>query len=171
MTIKLYVGHKVFLRKGFSKFGYQNNSISCYFSDYYFISRKCVLLQRDKDGNYIYFSSRDKCKVIDPNDLQVSTNILGCNKCYMKSNDGNCNLKADAPSEFLGVLDVQPIESFTKTTDISSAISSVREYNSKIDDKNEYVYVDDLTYIDTIREIDESILCGKSKKLEKNKII
>ena len=89
----------------------------------------------------------------------------------MKSNDGNCNLKADAPSEFLGVLDVQPIESFTKTTDISSAISSVREYNSKIDDKNEYVYVDDLTYIDTIREIDESILCGKSKKLEKNKII
>ena len=37
--------------------------------------------------------------------------------------------------EFLGVLDVQPIESFTKTTDLSLAISLVKEYNSKIIDK------------------------------------
>lgn len=171
MSIKLYVGHEVVLRKGFSKFGYQNNSTSCYFSDYYFISRKCVLLQRDSDGNYIYFNNRNKCNIIDPNDLQVSINILGCNQCNLKNNDGNCNLNADTPSEFLGVLDVQPIESFTKTTDFSLAISLVKEYNSKIIEKDEYVYVDDLIYRDTIREIDDSIFEGKIKKLEKNKIM
>jgi len=165
--IKLYVGHKVILRKGFAKYGYQNNSTSCYFSDYYFISRKCMLLQRDRDGNYVNIVNHNKCKVIDPNDLQVSTNILGCNQCYMKSNDGNCNLKANAPIEILGVLDVQPIESFTKTSDMSLAISLVKEYNSKINDKDEFIYVEDLTYKDIIREIDDGIIYGKSRKLEK----
>ena len=168
MMIKLYVGHEVVLRKRFVKFGYQNNSTSCCFSNYYFISKKCVLLQRNKDGNYLYFSNRNKCKVIDPNDLQVSVNILECSQCYMKNDNGNCNLNANAPIKFLGVLDVQPIESFTKTTDISLAISLVKEYNSKINEENEFVYVDDLTYIDTIREIDDGIFEGKSKKLEKN---
>lgn len=167
MMIKLYVGHKVILRKGFTKFGNQNNPTSCYFTDYFFISRKCVLLQRDKDGNYINFVDRNKYKVIDPNDLQISTNILGCNQCYRKSNNGDCNLKANAPSEFLGVLDVQPIESFTKTTDISLAIAIVKEYNSNINNNDEFVYVDDITYKDTIRKIDDGIIYGKIRKFKK----
>ena len=170
MMIKLYVGHEVVLRKRFTKFGYQSNSTSCYFSDYYFISRKCVLLQRDKDGNYIYLNKRNKCKVIDPNDLQVSVNILTCNQCYMKNNSNGCNLNANAPIKFLGVLDVQPIESFTKTTDMVLAISLVKEYNNKINDETEFVYVDDVTYIDTVREIDDSIFEVKNKKLERNNI-
>lgn len=164
--IKLYVGHEVVSRKRFTKFGYQNNSTSCYFSNYFFISRKCVLLQRDKYGNYVYLSNHNKCTIIDPNDLEISTNILGCNQCDMKRSDGiSCDLSADTPIKFLGVLDIQPLESFTKTTDLALAISLVKEYNNNISENNEYVYIDDLKYIDTIREIDDNI--GKIKKLQK----
>ena len=160
--IKLYVGHEVVLRKRFVKFGFQNNSTSCYFSNYYFISSKCVLLQRDKDGNYVYASNRDKCTVIDPNNLEVSVNILGCNNCDRKrDNENECDLKSDAPVIFLGVLDIQPIESFTRTTDLSLAISLVKDYNNSIDKENEFVYVDDIKYVNTIREIDDCI--GKKK--------
>ena len=61
--IKWYVGHEVVTRKRFTKFGYQNNSTSCYFSNYYFVSRKCVLLQRDTNGNYLYLNNHLKTKV------------------------------------------------------------------------------------------------------------
>ena len=166
--IRLYVGHEVVLRKRYTKFGYQNNSTSCYFSNYYFVSRKCVLLQRDRNGNYLYLSNNDKCKVIDPNDLEVSVNILGCNQCNMKKDNGmSCDLNMDAPIKFLGVLDIQPIESFTRTTDINLALSLLRDYNSQINGDDEYVYIDDMKYVDTIREIDDSIHKNNFNRLEK----
>ena len=166
--IKLYVGHEVISRKRYTKFGYQNNSTSCYFSNYYFVSKKCVLLQRDKNGNYLYLGSQNKCRVIDPNDLEVSTNILGCNQCNMKKNDGmKCDLNAETPINFLGVLDIQPIESFTKTSDISLALSLLKNYNSQINDNDEFVYIDDMKYVDTIREIDNNIYQNNFKKLQK----
>ena len=165
--IKLYVGHEVISRKRYAKFGYQNNSTSCYFSNYYFVSRKCVLLQRDKSGNYLYLSNQNVCNVIDPNDLEVSTNILGCNQCNMKKDDGICDLNIETPIKLLGVLDIQPIESFTKTSDISLALSLLKDYNSEIIDGEEFVYIDDMKYIDTIREIDDNIYQNNFKRLQK----
>lgn len=153
MLGRFYVGHEIFLRKRFIKFKYASNSISCHFSNYYFVSRKCVLLQRDNDGSYMYFSNRNKCNVIDPNNLIVTSNSLGCHQCekYIKN---TCDLKENAPDVLLGVLDIQPIESFTNTNNLSLAISLINEYNCNIDSDNEKVYVDDIQYIDTIREID-----------------
>ena len=166
--IKLYVGHEVVLRKGYTKFGYQNNSTSCYFSNYYFVSKKCVLLQRDTNGNYLYLNDCNKCNVIDPNDLEVSVNILECNQCNMKKDNGmKCDLNTETPIKLLGVLDIQPIESFTKTTDINLALSLLRDYNSQINDDDEFVYIDDMKYIDTIREIDDSIYQNNIRRLEK----
>lgn len=166
--IKLYVGHEVISRKRYTKFGHQNNSTSCYFSDYYFVSKKCVLLQRDTKGNYLYLSNQNKCNVIDPNDLEVSTNILGCNQCNMKKDDSmNCGLNIDTSIKFLGVLDIQPIESFTKTTDMNLALALLKNYNSFITEDDEFIYIDDMRYVDVIREIDYNIYQNNFKKLEK----
>ena len=165
---KFYVGHEVIVCKKFTKFKYANNATCCRVEDNYFVSRKCVLLQRDRNGNYLYLSNNDKCKVIDPNDLEVSVNILGCNQCNMKKDNGmSCDLNMDAPIKFLGVLDIQPIESFTRTTDINLALSLLRDYNSQINDDDEFVYIDDMKYVDTIREIDDSIHQKNFKRLEK----
>ena len=40
-------------------------------------------------------------------------------------------------------------------------------YNSKIIDEEEFVYIDDMKYIDTIREIDDNIYQNNFKRLEK----
>ena len=147
MLGRFYVAHEVVLRKRFTKFAYASNSISCHFANYYYVSKKCVLLQRDKDGNYMYANNRNKCKVIDPNDLTVMVNILGCNQCD-RNNKNECDLKSDAPDELFGVVDIQPIEAFTRETNLSLAIMLVKEYNDSIDPEDEYVYVDDLKYVD-----------------------
>ena len=159
---KFYVGHEVIMRKRFAKFKYASNSMCCRFANNYFISRKVTLLQRDKDGNYIRVSNREKCNFIDPNNFEVVVNMLSCNQCDKNNINGrDCDLHFDAPSEFLGIVDVQPIQSFTRTTDLNLAIHLINEYNGRIDEKEEYVYVDDLSYVDTVREIDDGI--GKKR--------
>lgn len=160
---KFYVGHEVIMRKRFAKFKYASNSMCCKFANNYFVSRKLSLLQRDKNGNYIKVNNRNICKLIDPNNFEVIVNVLSCDQCDKKNINGTkCDLKADAPSEFLGVVDVQPIESFTRLTDLGLAINLVVQYNQTIDDDEEYIYIDDLSYVDTIRNIDE---CACKKKV------
>lgn len=164
MIGKFYVGHQVILRKRFVKYAYAHDLIGCHFNNYYFVSKKVVLLQRDKDANYIYVNSFNKCNVIDPNSLEVTVNILGCNQCNKKLVSGmDCQLRPDTPDEVLGVLDIQPITSFARTTDLSLAIELTKEYNNSIDEEDEYVYIDDECYIDTIRQIDDGVIKKKLK--------
>ena len=162
MVAKCYVAHEVVMRKSYVKFKYESDSRSCHFSNYYYISRKCVLLIKDNDGSYIYVSNRNKCKVIDPNNLEIISTTLACHQCDMTRNKGiDCDLKVNTPDKLLGVVDIQPIQSFTRTTNLSLAITLIKEYNNSINEEDEYVYVDDLKYIDIIREIDDSV--GRSK--------
>lgn len=159
---KFYVGHEVIICKKFTKFNYANNSTCCRIENNYFISRKCVLLHRDKDGNYFYLRNLSKCNVIDPNNLEVITKNTICEQCNMKKdNTCECELYKDNPMQILGVLDIQPVQSFAKTTDLDLAINLINEYNRRISDNENFVYVDDISYVDIIREIDEGI--GKKK--------
>ena len=75
----------------------------------------------------------------------------------------DCQLRPDTPDEVLGVLDIQPITSFARTTDSSLAIELTKEYNNSIDEEDEYVYIDDECYIDTIRQIDDGVIKKKLK--------
>ena len=168
MLEKFYVGHEVLMCKKFTKFKYANNSTCCRIENSFFISRKCVLLRRNTDGSYFYLRNLSRCNVIDPNSLQVSPSTHTCENCNLKKNNsGNCELDKNSPVEIIGVLDIQPIQSFAKTTDLDLAISLIREYNSKINDDENYVYVDDISYIDIVREIDEGI--GRRRIREINK--
>ena len=133
-----------------------NPETADYYSNYYFVSRKCVLLQRNNDGSYMYFHTRNKCITIDPNDLVVMSNSLGCYQCDKYIHNA-CDLKENVPDTLVGVVDIQPIESFTKTNNLSLAITLINQYNNSIDKENEKVYIDDIQYMDTIREIDEDI--------------
>jgi len=162
MVVKYYVGHEVIKRVRFVKFMYDSNSRSCHSSNYYYVSRKCVLLLKNPNGGYIYANNRNKCTVIDPNDLEAISTTLACHQCEKGKNGGiDCDLKVDNNDELIGVVDIQPIESFTRTSNLVIAINLVREYNSSINSDEEFVYVDDLRYIDTIRNIDDDI--GKTK--------
>ena len=162
MVVKYYVGHEVIKHVRFVKFMYDSSSRSCHSSNYYYISRKCVLLLKNPNGGYMYANNLDKCTVIDPNDLESISNTLACHQCEKGKNGGiDCDLKTDSNDELIGVVDIQPIEAFTRTNNLAVAISLVREYNSTIKSDLEYVYVDDLRYMDTIRSIDDEI--GRTK--------
>ena len=104
----------------------------------------------------MYFRTFNKCKMIDPNDLVVTSNSLICHQCEKHIHNA-CDLKENAPDKLLGVVDIQPIESFTKTNNLSLAISLIHQYNNDIDPENEKLYIDDVQYTDTIRKIDEDL--------------
>lgn len=158
MLNKFYVAHEVIARKKFIKYGFSQDLIGCHFNNYFFISKKVVLIERDRDGNYLYSNSRQKCTVIDPNDLVSSVATLECNNCMFKSDDVmNCqSLNHPAIDEPIGIIDIQPIISFTRMTSLPEAIALCGQYNSQV--KDEYQYVDDDCYVDTIREIDDSVI-------------
>lgn len=165
---KFYVGHEVIVCKKFTKFKYANNATCCRVEDNYFVSRKCVLLRRDMNGNYFYLRNFNKCNVIDPNNLEISTNIYTCEHCNLKENNsGDCKLSENAPIEIIGVLDIQPIQSFAKTADLDLAISLIKDYNKRIKENENYIYVDDISYIDVVREIDEGIGRKRIRRINK----
>ena len=158
MVAKYYVGHEVIRHVRFVKFMFDSNSRSCHSSNYYYISRKCVLLLKNPNGGYMYANNRNKCTIIDPNDLEAISTTLACHQCEKSEDRGiDCDLKTNNNDELIGVVDIQPIESFTRTSNLALSINLVREYNSRISDDSEYVYVNDLRYIDTIRSIDDEI--------------
>lgn len=164
MIGKFYVGHEVILRKNFIKYEFAHNSVGCHYNNYYFVSRKVVLLQRNQDGNYFYCSNHLKCPVLDPNNFEVFVSLLECNSCQWKKEDGE-ECKPNAPDKVLGVVAVQPIVGFAKTSDWLLALDLIKEYNRSLED--EYVYVDDITYMDTIRKIDDGINKDKTRSLIK----
>lgn len=165
---KFYVGHEVIVCKKFTKFNYANNSTCCHIENNYFVSRKCVLLYRDKDRNYFYLRDFSKCNVIDPNNLEVVTKNTTCEQCNVKKiGICECEIYKNNPIQILGVLDIQPIQSFAKTMDLDLAISLINDYNKKISDEENYVSIDDISYIDIIREIDEGIGRKKLKGIYK----
>ena len=51
--------------------------------------------------------------------------------------------------------------------DLDLAISLINDYNKKISDEENYVSIDDISYIDIIREIDEGIGRKKLKGIYK----
>ena len=162
MIGKFYVGHEVVLRRRFAKYAFAQDLIGCNLNNMFFVSKEVVLLERDKFGNYSYVNNHEKCNVLDPNSFEVTVSTLGCNYCNQKTGtDVDCELQPDMPDKKLGVVDVQPIFSFAKTSDWTLAIELIKEYNESV--KDEYVSVDDFIYVDTIIEIDEGISKSKIK--------
>lgn len=164
MLFKFYVGHEVVLRKKFIRYAYNCDLIGCHFNNYYFVSRKAVLLIRDSDGNYLYMNSRKKCNVIDPNNLEPSVATLECNSCVMRNKDKlNCTSVIDVPDQYIGVIGIRPISSYNKNSSWTNGIDLLLDYNSKVqkdsveNSKDEYIYVDDSRYFEVISEIDDDI--------------
>lgn len=164
MLVKYYVAHIVVLRRKLIKYGFNYDLIGCHFNNYYFISKKAILLRRDNDGNYLNSNSTSVYKVIDPNDLVSYSMPLECNTCIMKSNSNlDCESMKEVQDEVIGVVGVRPIASFDKNASWTDSFNLVKAYNNKVQEdiecgyQDEFEYVDDIRYPDLMREIDESI--------------
>ena len=164
MLVKCYVAHEVVLRKKFIRYAYNCDLIGCHFNNYYFVSRKGVLLIRDREGNYLYMNGSKKCTVIDPNNLTPSIAALECNSCALQTSDKlNCKSVFDVPDEYVGVIGVRPIASYDEDATWVNGIDLLYNYNNKVQkeavDKiqDEYKYIDDVKYFEVMREIDDDI--------------
>jgi len=180
MLVNCYVAHEVFLRKKFIKYAYNWDLLGCRFNNYYFISRKAVLLLRDRDGNYLYMNSSKKCTVIDPNNLIPSIATLECNSCIMRNDDKlDCESMLEVPDEYIGVIGVRPVTSYDKDS-WTVGVDLLLNYNNMVQNQlenniqDEYKYIDDTKYFDVMREIDDDIkgmLYNKNDINTKNKSI
>lgn len=153
-----YIGHEIILKKKLIRYGFDSNLIGCHFNKHYFISKKVVLLTRDTKGNYLYLKDNQEAKVIDPNDLIPSTATLECNNCILnKDNAINCESINEIPDEIIGIVGIHPIASLNPDGIITEHIPLVREYNNIINESEEYIPVDAITYPTIKREIDDNI--------------
>jgi len=164
MLVKCYVGHEVILRKKFIKYVYNCDLIGCHFNNYYFISKKVVLLMRDREGNYMYMNDRKKCNVMDPNNLAPSIAALECNNCPIHNDDIlNCQSTVDIPDECVGVVGIRPVASYVKDATWIDGIDLLNNYNNKVNFETqnkiqgEYMYIDDVRYFEVMKEIDDEI--------------
>lgn len=166
---KLYVGHEVVLRKKFNNHAFVHDLVGCNLKNSYYVSRKVVLLNRHADGTYNYY---DTCVVaswcpIDPNDFISCYDVLSCNDCHLAEiNSADCELVPSYDDRFIGVVDIQPLSSFTNTKpeDKDLAILLVKEYNESIENDTEYVHVNDDNYVKVIRSIDDGFSKSKTKQ-------
>lgn len=164
VLVKCYVGHEVILRKKFIRYTYNCDLIGCHFNNYFFVSRKAVLLLRDCDGNFLYMNDRRKCNVIDPNNLVPSIAALECNSCsFNNGNKVKCSSVIDMPDEDVGVVGVRPIASYVLDSTWINGINLIHDYNNKVQydsvdrSQSEYKYIDDVKYFEVMREIDDDI--------------
>lgn len=164
MLVKFYIGHEVVLRKKFIRYAYNCDLIGCHFNNYYFVSRKAILLIRDNDGNYLHMNNRKKCNVLDPNNLVPSIATLECNSCIFGSNNKlDCKSTVEIPDEYVGVIGIRPITSYVKDATWVNGMDLIYNYNNKVLSEavnkiqSEYKYIDDIKYFETMREIDDDI--------------
>ena len=135
---EIYVGHEVICKYRFVRHAYAHDLIGCHFEEKYYIRREYTILEKIKNGEYVYLNTKEKSTILSYEDIKDNTdkliNCYECDKAY-KMGQSDCEEIADIEERVIGIIDIERIEEVAKNTDKRRCIEIINEYNELLENQ------------------------------------
>lgn len=164
--MKLYIANEIIKSLTFDRPAYNtsNEHIGSFVYTGYYLSKKLVLIIKDKDGIFIYQNGAfiklndSPYSIINPKKLDISHDIVDTDEKSLIDT-------------VIGITNLRPLRKITKKKDIEKISKLIDEYNAVIDDKKIYItgknYKTAKEYLETVTKKAKKGIKIRRKEIKK----